>query len=292
MNDDRLEELATLYALDLLEGQEKLRFEQELARNAELRRFVDDLKETSAHLADAAPAQPLPAGLKDRILRDAKPRAQVIQFPRNVWVPWSIAAAVALMAALVGQTFIKAKRENEHLRTEAARLNAAQTEAWARVKQLETEAVALHRSLLEAEKFRDLASATDAERARLQNEILALRERDLLSQLKIAVLQATGPGVADGTVAVALYDIDRKRGVVNADKLPPLGPDKDYQLWVVDAAYTAPVSAGLLQPDAEGKLKISFDTTKLVSKPQAFAISVEPKGGSESARGPIILLGK
>jgi hypothetical protein len=61
MIDERHEELAALYALDLLEGAELTAFESALAHDAELRRLVASLRETSAALALAAPTVPAPS---------------------------------------------------------------------------------------------------------------------------------------------------------------------------------------------------------------------------------------
>lgn len=295
MIDDRQQEFATLYSLDLLEGQEKARFEQELAQNPELRRFVADLKETAAHLADAAPVPELPPGLKDRILRDAPHRAEVIKFPRNTWVPWSVAAAVALMAALVGQTFYKAKVENEQLRARTAELAAAQTQALARVKQLEGDAIAMLRALSEKEakeKEMQLALAqSDDDRARLQRDVFALRERDLLSRLKIDALVDLTKGTPDALI-VAAWDADRKEGVLTGYKLPPKQADQDYQLWIIDPAYAAPVSGGLVKVDETGAVRTAFKADKPITSLQKLALSIEPAGGSESARGPVVMLSK
>jgi RNA polymerase sigma factor (sigma-70 family) len=61
MIDDRQEELASLYALDLLEGAEKAEFQGMLARDPALRRQVDELRAAASELARLAPqAEPPP----------------------------------------------------------------------------------------------------------------------------------------------------------------------------------------------------------------------------------------
>lgn len=294
MIDERHEELAALYACGLLDGEEKRAFEQALAGNPALRRLVQELQEASAGLAHAAPDAPLPAGLKDRVLRDASHRAEVIRFPRNLWVPWSVAAAVALMAGLIGQTFLKTKRENDGLRAETARLNSAHAATVARVKQLEGEAIALHRAALEAEKFQQLANANAADRDRLQQENLALRERDLFAQVRIGILASLVKESPDA-LAVAVWDESAQRGMLVTEKLPPLPADKDYQLWIVDAAYPKPVDGGVFHGDESGKQQMKIKAGKAIQSAPKFAVSIEAKGGvSEAlgAQGPIILFTK
>jgi anti-sigma-K factor RskA len=94
--NEALEEQASLYVMGLLEGDEAVAFERQLESDAQLRAFVDGLDETAAALAHAAPPRPLPPELRGRVL-GAVSRGKAIPFPvRSGWIPWSIAAALAL----------------------------------------------------------------------------------------------------------------------------------------------------------------------------------------------------
>jgi anti-sigma-K factor RskA len=64
MIDERQEELASLYALDLLDGAERAQFETALVQDPELQRLVQELREAGSALAHTAPAPPPPAALK------------------------------------------------------------------------------------------------------------------------------------------------------------------------------------------------------------------------------------
>lgn len=292
MIDERTEELAALYALDLLPPEEKSAFADRLARDTDLRRLVAELHESSAQLAHAAPSAPPPADLRARVLRDAAPRGEVVKFPRNSWVPWSIAAALALMGALGSQVYLKAKRENVRLQAEATRLAHDRATALARVQQLEGEAVALHRAAVEADKLKQLADAATEDRKRLQNEILALQEKDFFSQLKIDRLASLVKESPDA-LAIAVWDPQRQQGMLTVDHLPPPPDDKDYQLWIVDAAYPIPVDGGVFHPDVSGKFQMKFNPDKLVkTATPVFAVSLEKKGGVPKAEGPVVLLSK
>src|SRR5206468_3400791 len=68
MIDERQEELASLYALDLLEGAERAEFEQALAGDTELQALVRQLREASTALAHSTPAARVPVELKSRVL--------------------------------------------------------------------------------------------------------------------------------------------------------------------------------------------------------------------------------
>jgi anti-sigma-K factor RskA len=70
--------------------------------------------------------------------------------------------------------------------------------------------------------------------------------------------------------------------------LPPLAESKQYQLWaIVDGK---PVDLGMLPNEKQESLLLRM---KDVSEPQAFAITIEPKGGSaRPTLDQMIVLGK
>ena len=67
MNEE-LEEQASLYALDLLEGAEGAAFEARLASDPQLRAQVDDFRASAAQLAHTAAPRTPPAALEAKIL--------------------------------------------------------------------------------------------------------------------------------------------------------------------------------------------------------------------------------
>jgi anti-sigma-K factor RskA len=116
MIDERHEELAALYALDLLDGAEREAFEREFAHRADLRALVDELRESSAALAYTAPEIAPPAALKSRILASVQHResAKIIRIPAfrfQVIVPWAAAAGFALAAAWFAQLYLTSRAE-------------------------------------------------------------------------------------------------------------------------------------------------------------------------------------
>jgi anti-sigma-K factor RskA len=97
--NERLEEQASLYVLGLLEGEEASAFELRLQADAELRALVDQLDAAAAAVAHSAPPHALPPELRDRVLAEAR-RGKTVAFPRrSYWLPWAIAACLALTCA-------------------------------------------------------------------------------------------------------------------------------------------------------------------------------------------------
>lgn len=278
MIDERHEELAALYAFDLLEGAELAALESALAHDAELRRLVASLRETSASLALAAPAVPAPsANLRARILNSAVPHApspgDVIPFRLPAWFGWA-AAACFLFAALffAGKSFnVRGQLQLALVSEQAARIEAGTL-----------------KNLLEAER---LLSRGQLDRLIATETLVAdLRRQADIARLKIASLKSLA-GNSPEARAVAVWNPDRQEGVLVVSKLPALDADKDYQLWVIDPQYPIPVDGGVFTVDAAtGDARLNFKPDKNVATAQVFAVSLERKGGVPKAEGPMMLI--
>jgi anti-sigma-K factor RskA len=275
---ERLEELAALYALDLLEGAEKASFETELAGNTELRNLVAGLTDSAAELAfTVAQATPPPA-LKSRVL-DAIDKSgavrstpsktgDVIAFPFARVLPWAAAACFALLATFLGVRTIALRSENSALRTERELADVALRMAQSQLSE---------RTLLAERMIADLNTK--------------LRHNEDLSRLKITAL-ASLLGNTPEAKAIAVWDPEQQSGLLTVEKLPAVAQEQDYQIWVIDPQYPIPVDGGVFKPDSAGKATLTFKTDKPVRQAAAFAISLEKKGGVPKAEGPLVLLGK
>ncbi len=270
MITERHEELAALHALGLLEDAERAGFEAGLAARPELRALLDDLTENAAALALSAPAAEPPDGLKDRILASAADRAldDVVRFPLLRPVPWAAAAVLAITAGWLAFQNVGLRRDNEGLRT--AR-ELAETACRMAQNQL------AGRTIIAEQMINDLGR-------RLQ------RQEDL-TRLKVTALASLVPESKEAQ-AIAVWDPDQQAGLLTVDRLPAIPETQDYQIWVVDPDYPIPVGGGVFKPGADGRATLAFKPDQPVTKPAAFAISLEKKGGVPKAEGPIVLLGK
>src|SRR5262245_17860829 len=126
MIDERTEEQAALYAFDLLEGSERLAFETRLAQESDLQELVRELRETASNLAlnssNVAPSPELKKRLMEMIAAPvASSKAEeekIVSFPSLRWIPWSLAAGFAVLAAFLGRNMMSRRSENLALRTE------------------------------------------------------------------------------------------------------------------------------------------------------------------------------
>ena len=273
MIDERQEELAALAALDLLEGAERTQFESALERDPALATFVAELRESSATLALAAPAAEPPAALRARVLASvakssaAQAKAKTISFP--ALLPWLAAACFAATTAWFGQLYFTS-------RNDAAQLRDEQTLADLALKSARTQ-LATER-LLAGRELADLQT-----QLKTQGDLASFKITALASLLKNS----------PEALAIAVWNPTTQQGVLQVDKLPALAADKDYQLWVVDPQYPNPVDGGVFSVDPQtGVARVQFKAKQPVNAINAFAVTLEHKGGVPKAEGPFVLLGK
>lgn len=277
MSPEEREELASLYALDLLEGDELDNFRKQVGADPALAAMVDEFRAAANLLGESVPQYKAPTYLRERIVdaftAEKAPPKQVVKTKNNFfgWVPWSIAAALAILSGLV----IMEKSEVSRLLDKQRTQNAGLTVTLA--------SLTAQRDRLEAK-----VNALQEERDRFQTRVAALEKRDPFADLETIALTPQPNTPATG-VALALWNTKTQAGVLNAGKLPPPGPDKDYQLWIVPPG-AAPLSAGTLGDTPS--VNMPFKSPEPVTQVAALAISLEPKGGSASPTGPIIYVGK
>jgi anti-sigma-K factor RskA len=210
-------------------------------------------------LGQAVPQVDPPAELRARVLSAAPKRAQIASPPASrSYMPWLATAASLALAA--GLTIYTAQ-----LRTRIATLEG------------------------ELRETRDRADATERQMADAQRTAAG-------AQMSVAVLTApdvarvdlAGQAIAPQASARAFWS--RSRGMVfTASNLPPLPAGRTYQLWVVTAQ--APISAGLLTPNATGNVNETFNTPQDLPRPVAMAVTIEPAGGVPAPTGDKYLVG-
>src|SRR5512133_1154738 len=121
MISDEQQDQAALYALGLLGADEDAAFESELGANAELRDLVRELREAAGGLALAAPSLLPPASLKQRVLGEITMETKrVVPMPTRRasfgWVPWAIAAALAVFCGLLAVDRVRLERQLADIR--------------------------------------------------------------------------------------------------------------------------------------------------------------------------------
>jgi anti-sigma-K factor RskA len=261
MTHDELRELATSYALDTATRRERGLFEAHLAECDECRRETMSFEPVVQGLAFAAPLQEPRRGLRAEVLERATGRSAkaggTVARP-GTWPGWMAAAAATVLVGVVGAYAINVRNRMETLEAELR-------EATTAVARVNAEVADLQRTAAEQQMALLILGASDLARIDLRAE----------------------PAVPNAR-ARAFWN--RASGLVfTASDLPAVPEGKAYQLWVLTAG--APVSAGLIQPDARGVVDLVIQTPLDLPAPTGMAVTVEPAGGVPSPTGERVLLG-
>lgn len=266
---DDLKGSAGAYVLGSLDADERAVFEAHLTTCSECAAEVRALRRVTDALAQAVPARTPRPELRQRVLE-----AQVLSpgeagmLPsahRPPVAPGSFARSWLPIAALLALTL--------GIGAYAARLQT-------RVRDLE---VRLDQALVQAAAADRVVAESSRVAAELQSAMSVLAAPDL------ARFDLAGQPAAPQAGGRALWS--RARGMVfMASNLPPLPAGRVYQVWVVTPQ--APVSAGILAPDASGEAMVYFNTPPDIPTPTAIAVTLEPAGGVPAPTGAFYLIGK
>lgn len=272
MNADHeeLKSLAGAYVLGALEQDERRTFEAHLTSCDECEAEVRSLRPVVVGLARAVPERTPSPALRDRVLTSitgssaaAAPRPEVRQRQRatavwsdvRVWLPL---AAMLLLAIGIG--------------TYAAQLQVRVADLEARLDSAIQQAISAERAV------------ADARRVVLETQSAMA----VLAAPDLARIDLAGQAAAPQARARALWS--RARGMVfTVSDLPAPPAGRVYQVWVVTAK--APISAGLLTPDASGRSSVVFATPPDIPPPVAVAVTLEPAGGVPAPTGEKYLVG-
>ena len=262
---DELKHDAAAYALGVLEPAERAAFEAHLGSCAACAADVRQMRLAASALPHTVPQVSPPPSLRARILAEiagaaapASAPAMVVRETRGLPAWLQIAAMLVIGAGV----FFYALR----MQTRVSNLEA-------QLRQAQTLVAAAERQTLEARNV--------AVRAQSAMGVFAAPD--------VARIDLAGQQVAQTARARALWS--RARGMVfTVSNLPPLPPGRVYQVWVVTSQ--APVSAGLLTPDASGGGSVYFETPVDILPPVAVAVTLEPAGGVPAPTGAAYLVGK
>jgi anti-sigma factor RsiW len=102
MEADAIHELTAAYALDALDEWDEREYEEHLARCPHCREELASLAEAATGLAYAVESPPPSAGLRDRMLRQARAERPNVVPLRPAWRSWPAAIAAAAACAAIG----------------------------------------------------------------------------------------------------------------------------------------------------------------------------------------------
>jgi anti-sigma-K factor RskA len=238
------EEEFELYALGLLEGEERSRMEAHASDCPECAGKVAEALGRTAMIALAAPQQSPPESMKQRLMERVHPTARLQ--PARAVEPegspgrnWWAAALAPLALGLAAATVL--------LWIANSRMNRDLAEMRGQIQQ--EEAISQRNAALVK-----LFTAPDS--------------------LKVNLAPAEG---TEGRGEVR-YNA-RESSLFYAGNLPVLPADRAYELWVIPAEGQ-PIAAGVFTPDAAGNCSVVLPPLQSGITAKAFAVTVEAAGGA------------
>jgi anti-sigma-K factor RskA len=257
MNHEEIRDLAAMYALGGLDGDDRARFEALLQSGdpnatAALRDFESSLVSLATESAEPPPPS-VKVALMTRIAAEPgrQPSTAVVTPLRPRRVLWPIVWAAALAAGIAAIT------------------------------------VGLSVSASYEKRLQALAG----EAAALKSDID--REREFIAMLRdpstdIVALAGLPPAPA---ARARMFWNERGGGFLVTAGLPVPPPGKTYQLWAI-AGKNAPVSAGVFGVDAKGAGGLRVPPLSGVGRVDVFAVTLEPAGGLPAPSGQMYLAGE
>ena len=274
------------YALGELPAAEQAAVEAEAARHPDVQAELQQVQAGLGFYAEAH-AIALPAGLRERVLGNVMSRiaAPVAARPLHADVNalaqaqrpaapgeavvrplapapeassrsmWAVAASVALILSLAGNALLYSRWQSASQDLVALQSDQARYATTSQVVEKKLSTLREQNSILRSDEFRAVALA----------------------------------GTKDAPTAHArvLFNAATHKVYLDVRSLPALPAGKQYQLWALDKGK--PVDAGMLaETTAAGE---DIQQMKDISGAQAFAMTVEPAGGSVSPTMPIQAMG-
>jgi anti-sigma-K factor RskA len=250
---ERYAEDLALYALDALRGEDRARVDEHLAACAACRRELEQLRGDTALLALSTTGPRPPQRARQRLLDAVAGEPRV---PRIVETSarrswWGVLGWAAAAAVVIFAASLW--RENLALKETLASTNSQAA-----------------KSLREMEELRRIAAPILEPEAQ-----------------RVTLVGAKDPPQPQGKV---FYLRNRGSLVLLANNLPPLPPQKAYELWLIPKSG-APIPAGVFKPDAHGSASVVNPPLAAGAEAKAFAITVENEAGSATPTMPIVMMG-
>ncbi len=268
------------YALGELDPAAQAEVEAQARRYPEVRQELDDLLAGLGVYAEAHAITP-PAGMRERVL------GRVLA---DIKAPAAPAAATETVAPapVAAAPTMRVSASNPHLaRAAAPEAAPARRSMWAIAASVALVLSLVGNALLYSnlkQTRSDLAVALN-EQTRYAASTQVMERRLSTTQEQLHVLRSpqeykmvalAGTPAHPTAQARVLYNKASHRVYLDVAQLPPLPPGKQYQLWALDQGK--PVDAGVLT--AATTAGDGLQQMKDIASAQAFAMTVEPTGGS------------
>jgi anti-sigma-K factor RskA len=242
-----------LYALDALEGEERVAIEKHLRDCSECRSEVEQLQKDLALLALSASGPISPPRCRERLIAAIANEPRQLRTRVRKRTGWLNALALAAAAAAIVFIVFLA-RQNNHLQEQLADLRARAT--------------------------------AEEQQLRQANELLSA-----LTSANAEHFTLVANNTAPQPQGKAIYDRRSGTLVFLASNMPAIPLHKAYELWLIPTSGAAPIAAGIFKPNARGTATVIKPPLPRTVDAKTFAVTVEPETGSSAPTSQPIMLG-
>jgi anti-sigma-K factor RskA len=132
-----------------------------------------------------------------------------------------------------------------------------------------------------------LADTSTQQRAQLEQARQIVETLTAKDAMRVTLVAGKTPPQPQGK---AIYVPEKSRLIFFASNMPKLPPQKSYELWLIPMSG-APIPAGVFMADTHGSATVINPPIPPGTTAKAFAITVEPEGGSATPTMPIVMIG-
>ncbi len=257
-------ESLALYAMGSLDDPKELAtLESHLGTCGDCRRELEALRADTALLALSATGPQPPARSRERLLNAVateprterrNPQRYAIGHLRRRWVTIAPVMMMLILAVFSILLWRDLRNTRQALRRTHAELEQAQLEL-----------ARTNKDLAEAKMVHDLLHASDA-------QPLTLVRSKMPPQPQIK----------------AVYSKQQGSLLLMASSMTSLPDNKIYQVWLLPADGSAPMSAGWFKADTKGNGMMFHKMSSGIAA-KGFAVTIEPPGGSQTPTMPIVM---
>lgn len=279
---EKFEELCAGYVLQALEEEERKEFEQMLEEASEEERLLyQNMRSTANQLSFAVERQEPSFSLKDELMTEIRSESDEGQSQNNVtsidedretdkdssdeiggdekefnWPAFAAAASFALLIITLSLLFYSFNLSSEIQKKESV------------IAQKETQISELKSELQQKE------------------EMLAILESRDVNLVLMSGMEVNPDGYGK-----IIWDDEKQQALLQVSNLPPVPENKDYQLWLIKD--NKPISAGVFAVNEEDDKFFKIEKMAEASErsANAFAVTMEPKGGVPQPTGDMYLMG-
>lgn len=250
-------ESLALYAMDALDDQNELaELQAHLGMCGECRRELEALRADTALLALSASGPQPPQRARQRLMRSIAAEPRSAGQPKSRFVlgrlrPRWMTLAPVTVAALLAVISIGLMLNNLRWRRDYEKLAA---------------------------QYQEMKT----------NSALAREVMDMINDPKAVRMTLVSVKTPAQPQVRTVYKPEKGHILLMANNLAPIPDDKVYELWLLPAGG-APMPAGTFRIDSRGNAMMMHAMEHEGIQAQAFAITIEPAGGSKTPTMPIVL---